>query len=179
MMQLPTIALSIRQPWAWAIVAGAGGKDVENRSRSTFAVTKADFKQRPVAIHAAQGMTRHEYEDAADFMARLGVQCPHPAALVRGAIIGAATVTAVVEDHPSPWFVGPRGLLLADQRQVEPVPAVGALGFFKWRRHGALAEPRPWMAAWPGERLSKTVQRRAGQPAGTPLLDLAKPDEHS
>ena len=53
-MQTHTIALSVRQPWAWAIVYG--GKDVENRS--TFAVTKAGFDPRPICIHAAKGMTR-------------------------------------------------------------------------------------------------------------------------
>ena len=55
---MPTVALSIRQPWAWAIVQGY--KDIENRS--TFAVSKANFDVRPVAIHAAKGMTIEEYE---------------------------------------------------------------------------------------------------------------------
>lgn len=163
-MTLPLIALSIRQPWAWAIVTGH--KDVENRS--TFAVTKAGFDARPVAIHAAKGMTMDEYEDAAFFMARLGVQCPRPDALVRGAIIGAATVTAVVAQHDSPWFFGPRGLLLADQRQVEPIPAQGALGYFEWRQGGQVAEPLPWMVAYPGDARRREFRRQA--PAPLPLF---------
>ncbi|MBI3445614.1 MAG: hypothetical protein HY055_09700 [Magnetospirillum sp.] len=123
---IPDLALSVRQPWAWGIVLGYKG--VENRS--TFAVTKAGFDARPVAIHAAKGMTREEYEWAADFMASLGVECPRPDELVRGAIIGAADITAIVKDHDSPWFFGPRGLLLANQRQCPPIPATGALGYF-------------------------------------------------
>jgi len=163
---LPDIALSVRQPWAWAIVAGH--KDIENRS--TFAVSKAAFDARPVAIHAAKGMTRDEYEEAADFMATLGVRCPRPDALVRGAIIGAANIVAIVKNHSSPWFFGPRGLVLMDQRPVSPIPAAGALGYFQWRQSGALAEPLPWMTAWPGKH------RRAGKeptemvPAALPLF---------
>ena len=145
-IELPDIALSIRQPWAWAIVAGH--KDIENRS--TFAVSKAGFDPRPVAIHAAKGMTRDEYEDAAGFMREiLGIGCPRPDALVRGAIIGAATVTGIVKEHSSPWFFGPRGLLLSGAYAVDPIPAVGALGYFGWRQGGQIAETLPWMVAWP------------------------------
>lgn len=163
-MELPRDALSVRQPWAWAIVVGL--KDVENRSK--FAVTKGGFDPRPIAIHAAKGMTRDEYEDAAEFMARLGVVCPRPDALVRGAIIGAATVTAVVAQHASPWFFGPRGLLLADARQVGPIPAAGALGYFDWRPGGELAPPLPWMRAWPEDHQPR---RQARQPAALPLFE--------
>ena len=50
---LPTMAISIRQPWAWAIFHA--GKDIENRGPMA---SKALF--RPglrVAIHASKGMT--------------------------------------------------------------------------------------------------------------------------
>lgn len=155
MSSLPPIAISIRQPWAWAIVAGH--KDVENRS--TFAVSNGGFAPRPVAIHAAKGMTQAEYEDAHDFMHRLGVYCPRPDQLVRGAIIGAATVTAVVREHESPWFCGPRGLVMTAARQVEPIPAAGALGYFAWSAGGALAEPLPWMTAWPDAAARRPAEK--------------------
>jgi hypothetical protein len=141
-MEIPQIALSIQQPWAWAITEG--GKDIENRSR--FAVTKGDMKPRRIAIHASLGMTREEYEYAAEFMATLGLVCPLPDKLSRGAIVGIATVTAIVSEHKSPWFFGPRGLVLADQCAIDPIPAVGALGYFKWSPSGEpLAQPKPWM----------------------------------
>lgn len=163
-MTIPSIALSIRQPWAWAIVHG--GKDVENRT--TFAVTKGGFTPRPVAIHAARGMTRAEYEDAAEFMARLGVTCPPPAELVRGAIVGTATVTAVVKQSASPWFMGPRGLLLADQTALSvPIPATGALGYFAWAPGGECADPLPWMLAWPAH-----PGRNAPAAPSAPLFDM-------
>lgn len=150
MHTLPDIALSVRQPWAWAIVQGL--KDVENRSRG--ALTGPEFKPKRLAIHASQGMTLAEYEDARGFMASIGIVCPRPDHLVRGAIIGAATVTAVVDASDSPWFFGPRGLVLSDVVKVEPIPAFGALGQFRWRdcRHdGHPAAPRPWMRKWKGK----------------------------
>ncbi|MGA9668425.1 MAG: hypothetical protein WBQ94_04410 [Terracidiphilus sp.] len=164
-MEIPEIALSIQQPWAWAITEG--GKDIENRSR--FAVTKGDMKPRRIAIHASLGMTREDYEDAAEFMAALGLVCPLPDRLARGAIVGIATVTAIVSEHKSPWFFGPRGLVLADQCAIDPIPAAGALGFFRWSPSSKqLAEPKPWMKAKPEQ------EAMAGpliEPAFLPLFD--------
>lgn len=164
MTDLPTIALSVRQPWAWAIVHA--GKDIENRT----AVSVATGRMHParIAIHAAQGMTRKEYENVADFMASIGVTCPRPDALVRGAIVGAVTVTAIIDRHPSPWFFGPRGLILADAVAVDPIPAVGHLGYFDWQAGGAVAPPLPWMLSWPNRALPRQVlasilDREAGQ----------------
>ncbi|MFV3077496.1 hypothetical protein [Niveispirillum fermenti] len=153
MTDLPAIALSVRQPWAWAIVTGF--KDIENRSRA--AVSKGDMRPRPIAIHAALGMTRAEYEDAADTMARIGVTCPRPDDLIRGAIVGAATVTAIVDRHPSPWFFGPRGLVLANARAVTPIPAAGKLGYFEWHAGGMLPPPLPWMRTWPNRAAQALV----------------------
>ncbi|MFP5277010.1 MAG: hypothetical protein ACLGPM_07835 [Acidobacteriota bacterium] len=145
-MEIPEIALSVQQPWAWAITEG--GKDIENRSR--FAVSKGDMKPRRIAIHASLGMTREDYEDAAEFMKTLGITFPPPAALTRGAIVGIATVTAIVSEHNSPWFFGPRGLVLVDQVAIDPIPAVGALGYFRWKPSGKpLPAPKPWMAIKP------------------------------
>jgi len=63
---LPMIALSVRQPWAWAIIHA--GKDIENRS---WQAVNHGLRQRGrIAIHAAKGMTRDEYEDAANFINR-------------------------------------------------------------------------------------------------------------
>jgi hypothetical protein len=88
-------AISIRQPWAWAIVSA--GKRVENR----------DWKhppryRGPVLLHAAQGCTRDEYEKAWHRMASKGliggivnpnaVYSPLLADLPRGGIVGRATL---------------------------------------------------------------------------------------
>lgn len=142
--QLPDIALSVRQPWAWAVIYD--GKDIENR---TAAAVRHGMKPQRICIHASKGMTQDEYDDTRAFMKGLGVKCPRPDELVRGAIIGAVTVTAVVDNHESPWFFGPRGLVLTDPVAVDPIPVAGQLGYFKWKEGGKLDAPKPWMVAWP------------------------------
>lgn len=142
MNDISEIALSVRQPWAWAIIHA--GKDIENRS--ALAV-RHGMKPRRIAIHAAKGMTRWEYENAADFMTSIGVTCPAPADLVRGAIIGSVDVVEVVKESASVWFSGPRGLVLANAAACEPVPAVGALGYFRWSPGRVIIETPKWMTA--------------------------------
>lgn len=144
---LPMIALSVRQPWAWAIIHA--GKDIENRS---WQAVNHGLRQRGrIAIHAAKGMTRDEYEDAANFINRLALapnpQCPKAADLLRGGIIGTVEVVDVVEESASPWFFGPRGLVLRDPRPCQFVPAIGALGYFNWLEADPSIVPQPakWM----------------------------------
>ena len=166
MLCIPTTALSVRQPWAWAIVSG--GKDIENRS---LAAVKHGLGPRSIAVHASKGMTRDEYEDAADFMKSIGVDCPYPDQLIRGAVIGTAVVTDVVKEHASPWFFGPRGLVLTGQTAVdEPIPASGALGYFSWKQGGEIETPKPWMMAW--GRQSPAAPQPV-QPAPLPLFETS------
>ncbi len=140
---LPTRALSVRQPWAWAILFA--GKDVENRSWQ--AVNHGLNVRGTIALHAAKGMTRAEYEGAKRFMADLDVECPDACDLWRGAVIGTIEVVDVVKEHTSPWFFGPRGLILENPRSCVPVPVSGALGYFEWqsRRTDAFPQPAKWM----------------------------------
>ncbi|MBI1201479.1 MAG: hypothetical protein GC182_03100 [Rhodopseudomonas sp.] len=142
-MHLPDIALSVRQPWAWAIIYA--GKPLENRSAK--AVSFMVPLQGRRAIHAAKGMTRDEYESARDFMRELGVECPAPADLRRGGIIGSVEVTGVIKESQSQWFFGPRALVLADPRPCDFMPVVGALGYFKWKPAASSIVPPParWM----------------------------------
>lgn len=141
--KLPEFALSVRQPWAWAIIHA--GKDIENRSRP--AIRNMGRCTGPVAIHAAKGMTKEEYVDAYDFMRSIGILCPPAGALYRGGIIGRVDVTKVVSDSPSKWFFGPMALVVANAKACEFVPSVGALGLFLWKRADASIVPAPakWM----------------------------------
>ncbi len=109
-------ALSVRQPFAWAIVHG--GKDVENRSWATS-------YWGPVLIHA--GMRWHDVTPAM-LARRMGVQVP--ADLPRGGIIGRVEIVDCVESSESPWFEGPYGFVLTDPRPLPFRPLVGKLGFF-------------------------------------------------
>lgn len=129
---LPKFAISIRQPWAWAIINA--GKDIENRDWST------KFRG-PVCIHAAKGMTGDEFNG---FMRTIhhislsrpfpkGAAVPHSKALLRGGIIGTAEIVDCVEASNSPWFFGRYGFVLRNVQPVEFIPCKGALGFFKWQ----------------------------------------------
>lgn len=122
-------AISIRQPWAWAIVHA--GKDIENR----------DWYCRyrgPLIIHAAKGMTRDEYEDCLACCHAIsrkhpfaeGLHLPSFEMLQRGGIIGLVDMVDCVSESASPWFFGKYGFVLRNPRSVEFVPFKGALGIF-------------------------------------------------
>src|SRR5262245_59918085 len=119
-------ALSIRQPWCWAILHA--GKDVENRNWRTI------FRGR-FAIHAAKGMTRDEYQNGVAYITQAFIRnaIRHPVTrirehdglrvkvsagqlvlpeleeIVRGAIIGVAEVVGCVTKSDSEWFEGKFG----------------------------------------------------------------------
>ena len=140
---LPRLALSVRQPWAWAILYA--GKDIENRSWR-HPNPGLQFRGQ-VCLHAAKGLTRAEYDDARQAIAHIGGSCPAAADLQRGGIIGLVDIVDVVKDSNSPWFAGPRGLVLANPQFVPFIPAVGQLGFFEWAPADASIVPAPakWM----------------------------------
>lgn len=159
---IPKIALSVRQPWAWAIIHA--GKDIENRSWQ--AVNHGLRRRGRIAIHAARGMTRDEYEDAKEFMSLLGVTAPPPGDLLRGGIIGSVEVVDVVTRHDSFWFTGPRGLVLRNPEPCALIPAKGALGYFKWARGGDKDVPPPalWMLPPKPTALDKRADALPDQP---------------
>lgn len=141
-VQLPALALAVRQPWAWAIVAGH--KHLENRSAKAISFMVPVRGRR--AIHASKGMTQAEYAEAAEFMADQGIACPPAADLIRGAIIGSVDVTDWTKFSTDPWFFGPRALVLRNALACEPIASVGALGYFRWTpSYGAIEAPLPWM----------------------------------
>ena len=121
-------ALSIRQPWAWAIIHA--GKPVENRDwqpRNPGLRFRGQF-----LIHASLGMTGREYADFVEFYRSIGghLEVPSITGLRRGGIVGRARVVDTVGSHYSPWFFGPLALVLTDVKSATFVPLKGALGFF-------------------------------------------------
>lgn len=122
-------ALSIRQPWAWMIVAG--GKNIENRRWNTN--FRGEFY-----IHAAKGTSHEEYDDAVAFARDVNpFVCPPPFKhLERGGIVGRARLVDVVApctEYPCahPWHApGQFGFVLSDVQRCSFVALSGALGFF-------------------------------------------------
>ena len=118
------IALSIRQPWAWLIVAGH--KDIENRDWPTN--YRGDC-----LIHASKSATRADVENIRDSLIDdFGTDFGLPAFddLPRGGLCGIATITDCVRSSPSPWFEGDHGFVLDRARAIPFHPYRGRLGFF-------------------------------------------------
>lgn len=132
-------ALSIRQPWAHAILHC--GKDVENRE------WKACHYRGLFLIHAAKGCTRDEFEDGSWAIREItGTAPPALSEMPRGCVVGMARIVGAVQDtrkvswfdEPEPDYKGSawglRGTLhiqLADVVMLPAVPFKGALGFFE------------------------------------------------
>lgn len=141
-MTFPELALSVRQPWAWAIIHA--GKDIENRAWQPG--SHALQRRGRVAVHAGRGLTREEYVYARDRIRDLGFTCPGAHELHRGGIIGSVEVVDVVERTDSPWFKGPIGLVLRNPEPCVFIPAVGQLGYFRWKPADSASVPEP--ASW-------------------------------
>lgn len=116
-MKLP--ALSIRQPWAWAIAAGY--KPVENRSWRT------NFRGR-FLIHAGKQIDMSAYRWMSGWMFS---QETKSIDFRRGGIVGMGTITDCVEDMDSLWFSGPFGFVIKDAQPLPYYPVRGRLGFFE------------------------------------------------
>jgi hypothetical protein len=116
-------ALSIRQPWAWAILYA--GKTVENRSRSIS-------YRGQLAIHASKTI------DDAGISWLLAHGFTLPPQFQTGGIIGSVRIVGVVSEadrhlmssHDREWFTGPIGYVLDSPESCAFVPWRGRLGFF-------------------------------------------------
>lgn len=144
MPDLPRLALSVRQPSAWAIIAGH--KPIENRTMGS--IRGGRMGPGRICIHAAAGLKEDEFRYLYWRLGKHGVQCPHPLDLPRGAIIGTVDVTGIITQSDSAWFGGKAGLTLANPEPCAPIPAPGALGYFEWLAGGRLAAPTRWMTRW-------------------------------
>jgi hypothetical protein len=111
-------ALSIRQPWAWLIVNGY--KDIENRSWSTQyrgPLLVLSSKQPALTIPETKEYFR-------------SVRLPLPKVWELGGIVGIVDVVDCVTSHPSGWFSGPYGFVLANARPLPFYALKGRLGLF-------------------------------------------------
>ena len=130
--------LTVRQPWAWAIVHA--GKDVENRSSNIA----GDYRG-PVAIHSGvkhnKGTWQLFFETAPDAKSLVEKLTDK---LVYGSIIGivdlidvhkclgrdGGCISATGEQSCSPWALDSEKyhLVLANPRPIEPIEYKGFLG---------------------------------------------------
>jgi len=107
-------ALSIQQPWAWAIL---NGKDIENRSWYTPVRGR-------ILIHAGKKL---DY-DGVMFLQTMNVIAPKNLPL--GGIVGSVELVDCVTKSDSPWFFGKYGFVLKNPVELPFVQYRGQLGFF-------------------------------------------------
>jgi hypothetical protein len=111
-------ALSIRAPWAWAILYA--GKDIENRSRRT--------KHRGLLlVHSSL----RKDKAAIAWLRRRGFE--FPTNFPTGALVGVVDVVECFDKVPrNRWAVGPHCYLLKNPRIFrKPIPWRGQLGMFE------------------------------------------------
>jgi len=124
-------ALTIRQPWAWAILHL--GKNIENR---TWKPPESLIGQR-IAIHAGKQIDRLASGDCLVKFA--GSWWIDPAEFDLSAIVGTALLEGVVKESNNPWFEGPYGWLLKDVKALKrPIHCRGWLGL--WRTPDEISE---------------------------------------
>lgn len=139
--------LSVRQPWAWAIVHG--GKDVENRSRNLAGAYRG-----PVAIQVAQREDVNAFSLASETIGALDAAAD--------AWLGTLTPEEATRLYTAPWWKGQGSIIgvvdLVDvhnpaDRLFMPTADLDGVGCSPWAEDGAfhlvLANPRPLREPFP------------------------------
>lgn len=111
---LPTLAISVRQPWAARILHG--GKDIENRDWSTR--VRGD-----VMIHAGKAFDTGFVDDWSD---------PLSEYMLRGGIVGIVEIVDCIDRRPA--AKSSRMGYTYTVRNPRPIPLMpcrGVLGFFR------------------------------------------------
>ena len=116
-----TRALTVRQPWAWAIMEGR--KQLENRT------TRTHIRER-IAIHSSKQLNPNRKALAAMLEDEATRQdCMDSP---RGTILGTVELVDCIDTSEEPTFVGPYGWVLARPRLLnKPIQARGNTGI--WR----------------------------------------------
>ena len=118
------MALSIRPPWAWAIIYA--GKDVENRSR------RCHYRGR-FLVHASLDLTRGDFEKAVQALAAAGEDAilPRPDEFATGGFVGSVELIDVAEQCGSAWHQpGAFAWLLRNPRPMPFMPYTGRRNWF-------------------------------------------------
>lgn len=127
-MQVPAIALSVRQPWAWLIVHRHKG--IENRSWPT------KFRG-PFLVHASKTVDLDGYEWVRSRFPEIAL--PHRNGFDVGGYVGVATLSAMFPPEPDasaacdPWRDPAQWGHYLENAHAFPkmLPDVGQLGYFK------------------------------------------------
>lgn len=130
----PSQALTVRQPWAWAIMHA--GKDLENRSQRLC---------RPgwYFLHAGLGGDEIDFNAA---MITKGLYSKGPlgdnsapsfSAMQRGGVVAAVKFGEWITESASPWFVGPKAVKIEAVVPLKFQAGRGMQGVFSWNHEAA------------------------------------------
>lgn len=122
----PIRALSIQQPWVWAIFHA--GKDLENRN---WRPSNPGLKFRgPLLVHASK-----TYDKGGDaFLQSQGFDLApaHEAfETYRGGLAGIVDVTGLLTASESSWYMGFYAFRLDHREELPYIPCRGQQGFFR------------------------------------------------
>ena len=120
----PSKALTLKQPWAWAVLHG---KNIENRTWSTR--LRGWFW-----IHTSQTMTPDYYQEVFEYCQERRLELPAAEDIKCGGIVGRAKISKVYPKVPSPterWHMPNQyGFVLECVEEVPFVPCKGARNFW-------------------------------------------------
>lgn len=119
-------ALSVKQPWAWAIVNGfqpmlSVAEEIDYRGEILIHTGKTDAGE-PSWFALRQKM-QAAGEDPNDV--------PDLHELAKGGIVGRVEIIEIMRGSTSPWFEGPIALILARATPLKLIPYPGQLGLFE------------------------------------------------
>ena len=118
-------ALSLKQPWAWALFAG---KDIENRSWST------SFRGK-FLVHASKSWDEDGYcwlRSHVHLLHSTGIFIlPDKSEFEMGGIVGVAELVDCVVSSDSPWFEDRYGFVIENAKPLSFTPCKGRLNFFE------------------------------------------------
>lgn len=120
-------AISIKQPWAWAIIYA--GKDVENRTW-----IPRDNYRGPLLIHASKTFDMEGYLwilENSPKLFKTEIIMPGPKRFDMGGVIGKVNFKNVCRHLDiSPWMFGPWGWVFENPKPIDFIPYKGQLGLF-------------------------------------------------
>lgn len=135
---LPTVAISIKQPWAWLIVNG--WKDVENRDwRRKYPAATLVHASKKIDEDAEHEILTgyHPANPSVDLpkgLCEAYTEAKHNAQVQVGGFVGTTGIIGCHEimssGFESDWFVGTYGYQLSGAKPLPFLPWRGALGFF-------------------------------------------------
>ncbi|MGH1376648.1 MAG: ASCH domain-containing protein [Alphaproteobacteria bacterium] len=116
-------AISVNQPWAWAIVNGH--KDIENRDWQTK-------RRGTILIHAGKKFDKDGYRFIQSQFPEIKLPLIEEfKSNMMGGIVGSVEITDCVDKSDSTWFFGKYGFVLENAQSCTLRVCKGALSFFK------------------------------------------------